>query len=136
MSFLPISVTIFFSQNNGNNSDTKECSIDPNSEEEKSAECSLIFTINPSESFEIQKKTNKMIINENGDATDNNGNTTTNEIGNENNGNEKYGIIHVLGTGNFDKNSFEDAVVLAKKSSFIIQEFVRRILNDKIEVKA
>ena len=77
-----------------------------------------------------------MIINENGDTTDNNGNTTANEIGNENNGNEKYGIIHVLGTGNFDKNSFEDAVVLAKKSSFIIQEFVRRILNDKIEVKA
>ena len=58
MKFLPISVTVFYNQKNIDIEE--ECSLDPISEEEKSAECSLIFTLNPMEacSFGNEKNNN------------------------------------------------------------------------------
>ena len=135
MKFLPNAVTVFFKQIDNETShkpEDEECSLDPICEEEISAECSMTFTLNPSESFEFQKKSNNIIINN----TDNDLNFKKDEkkaVETEIE-NEKYGIINMLCTGSFSLQQLESATNLVKKSSFVLQEFVRRIVHEKLKL--
>ena len=136
MKFLPISVTVFYNQKNIDIEE--ECSLDPISEEEKSAECSLVFTLNPMEacSFWNEKNNNlNLIQNNNSDKNDDNnsGNNNSNSNNDENN-NEKYGIICMLGTGSYSLLQLEIGLKLAKSSTFILQQFIRRIVSDKLKL--
>lgn len=133
MKFLPISVTVFYNQKNIDIEE--ECSLDPISEEEKSAECSLVFTLNPMEacSFGNEKNNLNLIQNNNSNKNDDKLNNNSDSNNDENN-NEKYGIICMLGTGSYSLLQLEIGLKLAKSSTFILQQFIRRIVSDKLKL--
>ena len=133
MKFLPISVTVFYNQKNIDIEE--ECSLDPISEEEKSAECSLVFTLNPMEacSFGNEKNNLNLIQNDNSNKNDDKLNNNSDSNNDENN-NEKYGIICMLGTGSYSLLQLEIGLKLAKSSTFILQQFIRRIVSDKLKL--
>ena len=153
MRFLPNSVTVFFpmirsinsSENDmecsENNLGCGECSLDPVSEEEKSSVALMTFTFNPSESCSSRKtdfSDGNKIKNENSkkDEMDIDRNGNGNGNGNENeNENEKFGVLNMLTTGNFDLENLDNAITMARKSSVILQEFVRRIVRDKLNTE-
>lgn len=132
MYFLPNSVTIIFPRNKSENSDVLESgpsTLDPVNEEEKECESQLVFTINPCESLS-QKLSDTNDVKENGSASD-----IENKNGGENE-NEKFGIIHLLTIGQINLDQLQESVNLAKKSSSIIHEFLRRIVHDKLHLDA
>ena len=147
MRFLPNSVTVFFplmrsinsdendTECSENNTECGECSLDPVSEEEKSCVALMIFAFNPSESCSSRKtdySNGIKIKDENSKKdemdVDNNGNDNDNE-------NDKFGVLNILSTGNFDFEKLEEATIMAKKSSVVLQEFVRRIVRDKLNLE-
>ena len=149
MRFLPNSVTVFFpmirsiNRNENdmecseNNLGCGECSLDPVSEEEKSSVALMTFTFNPSESCSSRKtdfsngnKTKKE--NSKKDEMDVESNENRNDNENEN---EKFGVLNMLTTGNFDEENLDNAITMARKSSVILQEFVRRIVRDKLNIE-
>ena len=149
MRFLPNSVTVFFpmirsiNRNENdmecseNNLGCGECSLDPVSEEEKSSVALMTFTFNPSESCSSRKtdfsngnKTKQE--NSKKDEMDVESNENRNDNENEN---EKFGVLNMLTTGNFDEENLDNAITMARKSSVILQEFVRRIVRDKLNIE-
>ena len=128
MRFLPNSISVFYKQIYDKDSKNEECSLDPTSEEEKSAECSMIFTFNPSEAFDFQKKTKKTFLTVNDGGTDN---TIETEKETEK---EKFGIINMLCTGSFSLQQLDDSLNLAKKSSLVLQEFVRKFVQNEYDL--
>lgn len=146
MRFLPNSITVFYPFTNSENDTEKnvlecgECSLDPTSEEEKNSKVTIIFTINPSESYSMKKTKNHAdmeVENEEERKTKNNQNNRNN-IKNENsieNENEKFGIINMITYGNFEVEQLEESINVAKKSSLVLQEFVRRMIQDKMKIE-
>jgi RNA polymerase-binding transcription factor DksA len=147
MKFLPNSITVFYPFTNSEDDTEKnvlecgECSLDPTSEEEKSSKVSIIFTINPSEPYSMKKTKNHADMNEENEEerkkkkNQNNKNESANESENKIE-NGKFGIINMMTFGNFEIENLEESINLAKKSSLVLQEFVRRIIHDKMKIEA
>ena len=116
-----------------------ECSLDPVSEEEKSSVALMTFTFNPSESCSSRKtdfSNGNRIKNENSKKDEMDVESNKNEDKNENeNENEKFGVLNMITTGNFDLINLDNAITMARKSSVILQEFVRRIVRDKLNTE-
>jgi endo-1,4-beta-mannosidase len=143
MKFLPNSITVFYpftnSENDAeeNNLERGECSLDPTSEEEKSSKVSIVFTINPSEPFSMKKTKNHADMNEeNEDESKKKNNQNNKNESSSESENGKFGIINMMTFGNFGIENFEESINLAKKSSLVLQEFVRRIVHDKMKIES
>jgi hypothetical protein len=143
MKFLPNSITVFYPFTNSENDAEKntlesgECSLDPTSEEEKSSKVSIIFTINPSEPYSMKKTKNHADMNEENEDENKKKNNQNNKIESScESENGKFGIINMMTFGNFEIENFEESINLAKKSSLVLQEFVRRIVHDKMKIES
>ena len=127
MRFLPNSITVFYKQINNKDLRNEECSLDPTSEEEKSAECSMIFTFNPSEAIDFKKHAKKPFLIANDGDIEKSIDTEKEK--------EKFGIINMLCTGSFSLQQLDDSLNSAKKSSLVLHEFVRKLVQNEYDLQ-
>ena len=141
MKFLPNSITVFYPFTNSENDTEKnvlecgECSLDPTSEEEKNSKVTIIFTINPSESYSMKKTKNHADMEVENEEERKKKNNQSNKNSNNENENEKFSIINMITYGNFEIEQLEETINVAKKSSLVLQEFVRRLIQDKMKIE-
>jgi hypothetical protein len=141
MKFLPNSITVFYPFTNSENDTEKnvlecgECCLDPTSEEEKNSKVTIIFTINPSESYSMKKTKNHADMEVENEEERKKINNQNNKNSNKENENEKFGIINMITYGNFEIEQLEESINVAKKSSHVLQEFVRRMIQDKMKIE-
>ena len=129
MRFLPNSITVFYKQINNKDLRNEECSLDPTSEEEKSAECSMIFTFNPSEAIDFKKHSKKpFLIANDGDIEKSIDTEKEKEK-------EKFGIINMLCTGSFSLQQLDESLNSAKRSSLVLHEFVRKLVQNDFDLQ-
>lgn len=140
MKYIPNSITLYYTDNNdigkynNNNNDSNnnsnnnnnsndnsssECLLDPIAIEENNSMSLFVYTVNPSISFIENNSIN---------------NKNNNEKKDDNNDNNRYGIINMHTYGNITVEQLNNSILIAKKSSNILHEFLRKIISNKLDI--